>query len=72
VRRYLRNGDWVAYQAPERQGALSGLDAWLAERLQQHRSKRALGLHRDDNVARADAFIEDAHAKMVGLTAPYL
>jgi transposase len=37
VRRYLRNGDWVAYQAPERQGALRGLEAWLAERLQQHR-----------------------------------
>ncbi len=37
VRRYLRNGDWVAYQAPERQGALHGLEAWLAERLQQHR-----------------------------------
>lgn len=37
VRRYLRGGGWVAYKAPERKSALGGLEAWLGERLQQHR-----------------------------------
>jgi transposase len=36
VRRYLRGGGWVAYQQPTRKSALGGLEAWLAERLQQH------------------------------------
>ena len=37
VRRYLRADGWVAYKRPERKCALGGLEAWLAERLQQHR-----------------------------------
>jgi transposase len=37
VRRYLRGDGWVAYKVPRRQGALRGLEPWLAERLQQHR-----------------------------------
>src|SRR5215211_938691 len=37
VRRYLREGGYVAYKAPEREGALRGLEAWLGERLQRHR-----------------------------------
>jgi len=37
VRRYLRGGGWAAYRRPERKRALSGLEPWLAERLQRHR-----------------------------------
>lgn len=37
VRRYLRAGGWVAYKRPGRRCVLGGLEAWLAERLQQHR-----------------------------------
>src|SRR5579864_2587764 len=37
VRRYLRAGGYVAYKPPEREGALRGLETWLAERLQRHR-----------------------------------
>lgn len=37
VRRYLRSGGWVAYKRPERKRALGELQAWLGERLQQHR-----------------------------------
>ncbi len=37
VRRYLRAGGWLPYKAPERRGALDGLEEWLAERLRQHR-----------------------------------
>jgi transposase len=37
VRRYLRQGGWVAYQAPHRPGALAGLEGWLAERFHRHR-----------------------------------
>lgn len=36
VRRYLRAGGWVTYQAPCRKSALGELRPWLAERLQQH------------------------------------
>jgi transposase len=36
VRRYLRAGGWVTYQAPRRRSALDELQSWLAERLQQH------------------------------------
>ena len=37
VRRYLREGGWVAYKRAERKSALRGLESWLAQRLLQHR-----------------------------------
>lgn len=37
VRRYLRQGGWQPYQAPERACRLQGLQEWLAQRFEQHR-----------------------------------
>ena len=37
VRRYLRQGGWQPYQAPERPSRLQGLEDWLAQRFRQHR-----------------------------------
>jgi transposase len=37
VRRYLRQGGWVGYQAAHRRGALDGHSGWLAQRFRQHR-----------------------------------
>ena len=37
VRYYLRRGGWAPYRVPPRQGALAGLEDWLAERFRQHR-----------------------------------
>lgn len=37
VRRYLKAGGWVEYQAPRRAKMLDGLEGWLAERFRQHR-----------------------------------
>jgi transposase len=37
VRRYVRQGGWAGYQKAERQGALAGLEDWLAERFRRHR-----------------------------------
>lgn len=36
VRRYLRAGGWLPYKAPERARSLTGLEAWLEERLRRH------------------------------------
>jgi len=36
VKRYLRAGGWVDYKAPERQGALDGLDDWLKDQMRKH------------------------------------
>ena len=37
VKRYLRHGRWIGYQAPNRRGALDDHADWLAERFRQHR-----------------------------------
>jgi transposase len=37
VRRYVRGGGWVPYKPPRRERRLQGLEAWLGQRLQQHR-----------------------------------
>jgi transposase len=37
VKRYLRQGRWVGYQAPNRRGALDEHADWLAKRFRQHR-----------------------------------
>ena len=37
VRRYVRQGGWQPYQAPQRPGKLSEHAQWLAERFRQHR-----------------------------------
>jgi transposase len=37
VRHYVRQGGWVGYRKPARQGALAGLEDWLAERFRRHR-----------------------------------
>lgn len=37
VKRYLRAGGWVSYQAAERPGKLAGLGDWLSAQFRQHR-----------------------------------
>lgn len=37
VKRYLRQGGWQPYGAPQRKSKLDGLDEWLAESFKQHR-----------------------------------
>ena len=36
VRRYLAEGDYLAYRRPSRRRALTGLEDWLAERFRRH------------------------------------
>src|SRR3954464_13570592 len=48
VRRYLRGGGWVAYQQPTRKRSVGGLEAWLAERLQQHWGNADVVRHEHD------------------------
>lgn len=36
VKRYLRQGGWQPYGAPQRRSKLDGLDEWLAESFKQH------------------------------------
>ena len=65
VRRYLRSGGWVAYQRPERERTLRGLEPWLAERLQQHRGNADVvrqDLQREHGVAVSLRTVERAVA----------
>jgi len=42
VKRYLREGGWRAYSAPQRPKALDGLEDWLRERFLVHRGNAAV------------------------------
>ena len=37
VKRYAAAEGWAGYRAPDRPGALAGLETWLAERFRRHR-----------------------------------